>query len=92
MVWQVRGGKTQGRIRKEANDGDQANDKRTIDEYNRIIGLGGIIQPMYAGFMIYKVRQALEDPNNWKSIITGCKEDYSKLKVVIMYKSGWHCL
>lgn len=71
-------GKTQGRIRKEANDGDQANDKRTIDEYNRIIGLGGIIQPMYAGFMIYKVRQALEDPNNWKSIITGCKEDYSE--------------
>ena len=33
---------------------------------------------MYAGFMIYKVRQALEDPNNWKSIITGCKEDYSE--------------
>lgn len=71
-------GKTKGRLRRQANDGAKANDKRTIDEYNGIIGLNGIIQPICAGIEIYRVRQALEDPNNWKSIITGCKEDYSE--------------
>jgi hypothetical protein len=57
-------GQTQGRIGKK-----DVKKPKTIDEYNKIIGINGVMNMSDGAVGVFKVRAALNDPKNWATYL-----------------------
>ena len=56
--------KTQGRVGKK-----DIKKPKTIDEYNKILGINGVMGMATSAVGVFKVRQALDDPANWATYL-----------------------
>jgi len=71
------------------DEGGENAPTRTIDEYNKIVGVSGnLINGSLAGVGVYLVRQALEDPSNWKKHLVS-KFDYPSNDENITNEQKW---